>query len=290
MTRVWLQFASLVFIWGTTWLAIKLQLAQVPFAWSVVYRFFGASLILLFIARTTATRLQTTRVQQYRIAAFGLFQFFGNFIFVYAAEQLVASGLMAIVMALLVFFNPLLGRITYGTRVRPLMLMGGLLAVGGVALMFSHEIRNFSLADSGTRGLLLALCGMLSASIATTIISSPALGGLPSMSVTFWGMLYGVAAASLYALFSVGPPQFSYTPHYVLPLLFLILFGSVIAFSFYVNVLRRLGVARASYVSVLVPIIALSWSTAIEHFQWTLLTISGALLAISGTLIAIRGR
>lgn len=290
MIRVWLQFVSLVLIWGTTWLAIKLQLTQVPFAWSVVYRFAGASAVLVLVAELSGTSLRITFPQHRRIAAFGLFQFFGNFIFVYAAERLISSGLMAIVMALLVFFNPFFGWVAYRTPLRPLMLAGGVLAVIGVALMFSHEIKNFSLADNGTRGLLLALSGMLSASIATTIVTASSLRGLPAMTVTVWGMFYGTLASSLFAGLTAGPPTFSLSLHYILPLLFLILFGSVVAFSFYVNVMRKLGVARAAYVSVLVPVIALSWSTALEHFQWTWLAISGALLAMGGTLIAVRGK
>ena len=97
------QFASLIFIWGTTWLAIKLQLTQVPHEWSVAYRFAGAAAVLITIALINKTSLSASARQHRLLLPFGILQFCLNFMCVYAAEQTVPSGLIAIVTALLVF-------------------------------------------------------------------------------------------------------------------------------------------------------------------------------------------
>jgi drug/metabolite transporter (DMT)-like permease len=56
-------------------------------------------------------------------------------------------------------------------------------------------------------------------------------------------------------------------------------------------VVRKIGPAKAAYSSVLVPIIAMGFSTWLEAYRWTPLTIAGALLAIGGMIGALsRGR
>jgi drug/metabolite transporter (DMT)-like permease len=61
----------------------------------------------------------------------------------------------------------------------------------------------------------------------------------------------------------------------------------VLTFSLYYPVVRKIGPARASYSSVLVPIIAMGFSTGLEHYRWTLTTIAGAALALGGMAAAL---
>jgi drug/metabolite transporter (DMT)-like permease len=65
-------------------------------------------------------------------------------------------------------------------------------------------------------------------------------------------------------------------------LLYLALPASVLTFSLYYPVVRKIGPAKAAYSSVVVPIIAMGFSTWLEHYRWTPLTITGALLALGG--------
>jgi drug/metabolite transporter (DMT)-like permease len=62
----------------------------------------------------------------------------------------------------------------------------------------------------------------------------------------------------------------------------------VLTFSLYYPVVRKIGPAKASYSSVIVPIIAMGFSTWLEDYRWTWLTIAGALLALGGMLAALR--
>ena len=84
-----------------------------------------------------------------------------------------------------------------------------------------------------------------------------------------------------------GPPVFDARPSYWLGILYLALFASVLTFSLYYPVVRRIGPAKASYSSVIVPIIAMGFSTWIEDYRWTGLTIAGALLALGGMAAAM---
>src|SRR5689334_23103510 len=100
-------------------------------------------------------------------------------------------------------------------------------------------------------------------------------------------MAAGALIDGLLAFTMTGPPRFAPRPSYWLGVLYLALLASVLTFSLYYPVVRRIGPAKAAYSSVLVPIIAMGFSTWLEHYRWTALTIAGAVLALGGMLAAL---
>jgi drug/metabolite transporter (DMT)-like permease len=103
-----------------------------------------------------------------------------------------------------------------------------------------------------------------------------------------WSMAAGALVDAMIAFAMTGPPVFDARPAYWLGLLYLALFASVLTFSLYYPVIRRIGPAKAAYSSVLVPIIAMGFSTWLEDYRWTGLTIAGAVLALGGMAAALR--
>jgi drug/metabolite transporter (DMT)-like permease len=100
-------------------------------------------------------------------------------------------------------------------------------------------------------------------------------------------MAAGALIDGVIAFAMTGPPSFDPRPAYWLGVLYLALFASVLTFSLYYPAVRRIGPAKAAYSSVLVPIIAMGFSTALEHYRWTPTTIAGALLALGGMIAAL---
>jgi drug/metabolite transporter (DMT)-like permease len=76
-------------------------------------------------------------------------------------------------------------------------------------------------------------------------------------------------------------------PSYWIGVFYLALQASVLTFSLYYPVGRKIGPAKAAYSSVLVPIIAMGFSTAFEGYRWTPLAIAGAVLALGGMVGAL---
>ena len=74
---------------------------------------------------------------------------------------------------------------------------------------------------------------------------------------------------AIVAFLLAGPPVFDPRPVYWAGLLYLALPASVLTFSLYYPVVRKIGPAKAAYSSVVVPIIAMGFSTWLEHYQWT---------------------
>ena len=97
----------------------------------------------------------------------------------------------------------------------------------------------------------------------------------------------GALIDGLIALAMTGLPVFDPRPSYWAGVFYLALFASVLTFSLYYPVVRRIGPAKASYSSVIVPIIAMGFSTWLEDYRWTGLTVAGALLALGGMVAAL---
>jgi drug/metabolite transporter (DMT)-like permease len=69
---------------------------------------------------------------------------------------------------------------------------------------------------------------------------------------------------------------------FVLPLLYLSLFGSVIAFTTYFSLVGRIGAVNAAYATLLFPLVALTVSTFYEGFQWSGSTVGGVIFILLG--------
>jgi drug/metabolite transporter (DMT)-like permease len=92
------------------------------------------------------------------------------------------------------------------------------------------------------------------------------------------------------ALAGSGWPELDFRPAYWLAVVYLALFGSAITFPLYLYVMRAIGPARAAYSSVMVPIVAMGFSTLLEDYRWTPVAAAGAVLALGGMLFALRGK
>jgi drug/metabolite transporter (DMT)-like permease len=101
-------------------------------------------------------------------------------------------------------------------------------------------------------------------------------------------MFYGTIANALFASILYGAPVFESRIGYWLGLTYLALFASALAFALYFKILREVGPGRAAYSSLLVPIIAMMFSTFFEDYHWTTLAAFGCALALFGLFIALK--
>ncbi len=278
-------------IWGGTWLVIRDQISSVPPSWSIAYRFIVAAAGMFILARMRGEPLALPREGWVWVLALGLFQFSLNFSFVYNAEHYITSGLVAVMFALLVVPNAVLGRFVLGQPIRREFVIGSGIAAVGVAMLFAHEYRA-SPATLGEvlLGAALTLGGILSASVANIVQATEGAKRIPLLTLLAWAMLCGVAINSIFALVTQGPPQFDPRPEYALGILYLGLMGSVVTFPLYYGLVRKVGAGQAAYSSVVVPVVAMILSTLFEGFQWDWLPAAGAAITLAGMVVAMRTR
>ncbi|MFA7428982.1 MAG: DMT family transporter [Rhodospirillaceae bacterium] len=285
-------YALVVAIWGTSWIGLKLQVgADVAVLASVAYRFGVAGVLLVLWSLIRGHGLRLTRNQHLRVAVQGVFLFGINYLCFYGAAQHLTSGLLAVAFSTVVVINIILGALFLGVRLEARMVGGAALGLGGIGLVFWPEVSAVSINDSGLRGVVLALGGTLSAAIGMTLSAANQRAGLRVMPTNAFGMLYSAAVVMVVALVMGTPFTFAWTWAYAGGLAYLVVFSSIIAFSAYLTLLGRIGPARASYASVLFPILALAVSTVVEGYTWTPEAISGVVLVLLGNvLVLIRPR
>ena len=287
--RVLFPFLLITLIWGSTWLVIRDQLGTVPAGWSVTYRFIIAAAAMFALAKYRGESLRIGREGHLLALGFGIPQFVFNFNFVYAAEQYITSGVVAVVFALLLVPNSALAWLFLKHRISGRFLAGSAVAVTGVGLLFLHEIRTATASPGAVMvGIGLTLLGVLSASAANIMQATEKLRARPIAAMLAWGMLYGTIVNAAFGWVAYGPPVLEYRFGYWLGLVYLGLFASALAFTLYFRIIREVGPGRAAYSSLLVPIIAMAFSTLFEGYRWSLLAIGGGALALFGLGIALK--
>lgn len=283
-------YAISVLIWGSTWYAITFQFGTVPPAVSVVYRFLLAGILLLGWSALRGIRLRFTAREHLWMAIQGLLLFGINYLCVYLAETQITSGLVAVAFSLLTVLNIVGSRIAFGTPLKPAVMLGAVLGITGVALVFLPEIRGGSARGSIALGIAFALAGAVSASVGNLVAYRNTSRGMPVVPMNLFGMLYGAMAVAAYALATRQPWRFDASPRYLISLVYLAVFGSILAFGAFIVLLGRIGADRAGYITVAIPVVALFLSGLYEGLRWHPSLIAGVLLCVAGNIAVARSR
>jgi drug/metabolite transporter (DMT)-like permease len=289
--RIALPFLLVSLIWGSTWLVIRDQLSVVPASWSVAYRFGIACIGMFLLAMIMRLPLKLDGKGLAWTVLLGGSQFMLNFNFVYQAEHHITSGLVAVIFALLIVPNALLGKWWMGRDIGRPFIIGSVIATAGVALLMVQEYRAAPVGGAEVLlGAGLALAAVLCASVSNVLQVQPHIARFPTVTILAWSMLWGTLANAAWSLVTHGPPVIDPRPAYLGGVLYLGIIGSVVTFPLYFGLIRSIGPGKAAYTSVLIPVVAMLLSTLFEGYHWTGLAIGGAVLVVIGMVIAMRPR
>ncbi|MGB0575914.1 MAG: DMT family transporter [Alphaproteobacteria bacterium] len=272
-----------VISWGLSWYAMGLQIGDVPPLVSVAYRFL-ISAILLIGYLVVSGRFRFIRWQHHgRLIALGFCLFSMNYYCFYVAAGFLPSGVLSVIFATAAIMGAFNQRLFFGKALSGRILLGAVLGVVGLLLLTWGSI---VVADTTKVGILLVL-----PFLGTYLFS---LGNLVSArlsqdddlpNVVAYGMVYGTVICFAICLALGLPFPIPNDLVYLGSLAYLAVFATVLGFIAYLSLVNREGVARASYATVLFPIVAMLVSTWFEGFQWTLLAILGVALALGGTVL-----
>ncbi len=285
-----LLYLVTVLIWGSTWLAIEFQLGVVAPEVSIVYRYAIASLVLFIYCFYNRLPLLFNVNCHIWFALLGAFLFCLNYVFAYRAQVHITSALAAIVFSSMLWINIILSRLVFGTRAGKKVLFGAALGIAGIVTLFSPQIGELSWSDSVLHGSVLALFGALAASIGNMLSQGAQQRALPVMQANAWGMLYGAVLTAVLCALRGFEFSFDATFTYIASLLYLAVFGSVIAFGAYLTLLGRIGAYRAGYATVMFPVVALLLSILFEGLRLDAGIVLGTLLVLLGNVLVLRER
>jgi len=283
-------YALTVLIWGSTWFAIEFQLGKVAPEVSLVYRYGMASLLLFAWCAWRGLRLRFAVREHVRFALLGLLLFGVNYIIAYRAQLYITSALTAIAFSTMVWMNIVNARLFFGVKAGTRVLLGALLGIAGIITLFAPRIGELSFTDGAFFGSFLAVLSALVASFGNMASQASQRAGLPVLQSNAWGMAYGTLFTLLVASASGHPFEFEWTAGYIGSLLYLTVFGSIVAFGAYLTLLGRIGAHRAGYAMVMFPVVALVLSTLFEGLEIDAMTACGCALVLIGNACVLSGK
>jgi drug/metabolite transporter (DMT)-like permease len=280
-------FISTLLCWSPTWYLIKFQFGVVDPLISIFYRFFMASIIVFIFLILSKKKMSFNLQQHLSFLLLGVTLFSLNYIFFYLANTYLISGIVTIAFSTILIMNILGERIYFKIKSSKETLFAAGFGIVGILIIFGNELLNFKLEDKTHIGIILSFIATFWASTGNLIHQKNSKDKIPFIQSIAYGMLYGSLFTLIVAKFRGAEIIFDNSISYILSFLYLSIIGSVVAFYLYLKLLENIGSARAGYIGVIMPIIALIISTIFEGLQWTNNLIFGLPVLIFGCVLIL---
>ena len=282
-----LLFGITLFCWSPTWYIIKFQLGYVDPLVSVFYRFLTASILIFVYLLVKKKKLKFSINHHIWFLFFGVCLYSINYVFFYLSNTYLISAFPAVVFSTVVIMN-ISGEAFYFKKKPSIKtLIGATIGMIGIIIIFNDEIFNFNLNNGTHIGLLLALLGTFAASTGNMIYQRNLNNNYPLIETLAYAMLYGSLITYFITQIKGDELLFDYSFTYIASLAYLSIIGSIFAFIFYLKLLERVGPGRASYVGVVMPVLALLISTVFESLEWNIDLIIGFPILLIGAVLVI---
>ncbi|HGY1777495.1 DMT family transporter [Citrobacter amalonaticus] len=280
-----LLYCLVVVIWGTTWIAIYLQQGPVAAPVSIFWRFAVATALMMLMMWIRG-KLRTLSLRDHLFCLLqGSCVFCFNFWCFYTAAAWINTGLESVIFSMAVLFNAVNSFFFFGQKPPLRFYCAAALGLTGIVTLFWQDLMSSGFSGSLLLGIALSALGTFGFSLGNMISLRHQKKGLEVMTTNSWAMLYGTLLIAMIALLRGDnfTPQWTFS--YLGALLYLAVFGSVIAFGAYFTLVGRIGPSNAAYSTLLFPLVALSFSTVYEGYIWQMNAVAGLFLILSGNLV-----
>ena len=285
--KIFLAYLILCLIWGSTWIAIRFGLESLTPMFSAGVRFCLASIVIFALMRIKNTPLQTDKVSIRLYLLMGFFSFVIPFGLVYWAQQFVPSGMAAVLFAVYPFWVVIFSYIRMPSEfIGFYKIFGTILGFTGIVVIFSD-----SFAGDITNYLIGMFAVVLSGTIQAWIaVSIKKFGNhLNSLSMNFIPMVIAGISMLVIAFLVEDLTTIRIDENAVLSILYLAFFGSVITFTTFYWLLKRINLVILSLIAFITPIVALilgyfiySEVLSTRHFVGAAMVLTGVLWANLG--------
>jgi drug/metabolite transporter (DMT)-like permease len=284
----YIAFVTVCIVWGTTYLGIHVALETVPVLLVAGLRWMFAGVVMSALMLATGRGLPKPRLWG-PLALLGfLMNIVGNGFVVYA-QQFVASGLTAVLIATTPFWSALIERLLpNGERFSKRSLSGLALGFSGIVVLVWPELTN---GGAGGRQFVIGVIAIQLACVGWVVGTSYArrheLGDNPfrstALQMVFSGIMLLIAATA-----HGDWAQLSFTPRTIAAMLYLSVAGSLIAYSAYIYAIQHLPLQLVSLYAYINPMIAVALGTLLLSEPLSARIIVAAILVFAGTWIVGR--
>ena len=254
-------YALLVLIWATTPLAIVWSVQEVHPMWVLIIRYFGASIIALFLLKLMRDPLpfDQTSMKSYLAGSLNLI---GAQLFIYLAANYLTSGLMALIFGFSPLIAGLIGHVILKThKLIWLQWLGMAIAVAGLSFVFVDSADS-KINPIGVVLMLISIVSYISSIFWVKQLNAP----LSPMSQAT-GSLIISALGSLCLLPFIWQHMPTQMPgmHTMIGFVFTMIMSSIVAMLCYFWLIRRLAASTVSLSNVMTPLIALVLGATLNH-------------------------
>lgn len=282
-------YALLSLVWGSTWLAIKVGLEGAPPLLGASLRFFLAAAILLPITLLMRAPWPRGRVEWSVVAFVGVVLFVFDYALIYWAESVgLGSAMAAILFATMPFQTAMMAHaFVHKEKLTGLKVLGISLGFAGVFLIFSGEISGAAFV-----GFLPMLAVILSAACASAASVAVKRWGPNANPYSWNAVAMAIGAVGLLTLsLAAGEPLVAPGwPEGVLSILYLAVFGTVVAFVGYIRLLRNFPVTTMSLIAFITPIVAVFLGLVVAGESLAPIAAVGAAITLAGVFVSTRRR
>jgi drug/metabolite transporter (DMT)-like permease len=280
-----LAFAVIYLVWGSTYLAIRVVVASMPPLLAAGIRFVLAGTLLYAWARFRGGAAPSRREWK-SVLIIGALMFFGCYGCLFWAEQTLPSGLAAVLVAMLPLWTLVLEVLFLRTqRLTPPLCLGLVLGFAGVVVISGRGTTGAQLLPA-----LIVIASNLCWAIGS--ILSKRLELPRALSVSAGAQMMAGGWMLLLASLVSGEWRAAMAPsaNAVLGLIYLIVAGSIAAFSAYVWLLHRMGPTRVSSYAYVNPVIALALGYFFGGERFQRAAILGSLLVLASVVLILSRR
>lgn len=291
--KIALAYATICFIWGSTWIAIRYGLESLTPFFSAGVRFSLASFFIFILMRIKSITLQTDKVSLRLYFLMGFFSFVIPFGLVYWAQQFIPSGMAAVLFAVYPFWVVIFSHVRIPSDfIGFFKIFGTVLGFAGIVIIFSDsfvgDISNYLIGM-----FAVVLSGIMQAWIAVSIKKFG--HHLHPLSMNFIPMVIAGISMLLIAFFTEDLSTLKFNENAYLSILYLAFFGSVVTFTSFYWLIKHVNLVILSLVAFITPIVALVLGyffyneiLSTRHFIGSALVLTGVFWANLGNLLRLR--
>ena len=282
--KIVLVYVLLCFIWGSTWLTIRIGLESLTPLVSAGLRFSLASVFILILMKIKSVSLQKDSVSIRLYLLMGFFSFVIPFGLVYWAEQFVPSGMASVLFAVYPFVVVIFSYLRIPSEsIGVYKIVGTVLGFSGIIVIFSDSF-DMNFTDYLLGMFACVLSGIMQAWIAVSIKKFG--HHLNPLSMNFVPMLIAGISMLLLGFFFEDISTLKFDENAILSIIYLAFFGSVITFTSFYWLLKRINIVIISLIAFITPIVALILGYIIYNEELTTSYFIGSALVLGGVFWA----
>jgi drug/metabolite transporter (DMT)-like permease len=284
--QVILAFALVYVLWGSTYLAIGIAVERVSPPMMGASRFIIAGAVMLVWRKLSGNSIAVSGQELFRLTVIGVLLLVTSNVVLGWAEQMIPTGLAALLIAITPLWFLLLERLSHkGERFSSRAVVGIVFGIAGVAVLMWPKLRlGLTLGHREIFGMVLVLCASLSWATGSVLSKRWHLR-IDAYGASGWEMLMAGVVNLLVAALLRDLPRTRWDRGAILAIGYLVVAGSWIGFTAYVWLLKNIPTSKVATYAYVNPIVAVFLGWVVLHERMDRWMFSGSAVIILGVIL-----